>query len=80
MFSRAAQYWERKQLESARYGRRLGEPLNMGEWILGVRKTDQSSFVLSLSDQFRRCLLKSGPTIGLRYRQSITMKAALAHD
>ncbi|CAM9659945.1 unnamed protein product [Scytosiphon promiscuus] len=28
-------YWERKQLENARHGRRLGEALNMGEWILG---------------------------------------------
>lgn len=32
------QYWERKKLENARHGRRLGEPLSMGEWILRVRR------------------------------------------
>lgn len=34
----AAQYWERKKLENARHGRRLGEPMSMGELILGVRR------------------------------------------
>lgn len=33
-----AQYWERKKLENARHGRRLSEPLSLGEWILGVRR------------------------------------------
>eukprot|EP00903_Cladosiphon_okamuranus_P012010 g11277.t1 len=28
-------YWERKKLESARHGRRLGEQVSMSEWILG---------------------------------------------
>jgi len=31
------QYWERKTLEHALTGRRLHEPVGMGEWILGVR-------------------------------------------
>ncbi|CAM9763993.1 unnamed protein product, partial [Hapterophycus canaliculatus] len=28
-------YWERKQLENSRHGRRLGEPQSMAEWVLG---------------------------------------------
>ncbi|CAN0121343.1 unnamed protein product [Scytosiphon promiscuus] len=28
-------YWERKKLEQAHRSRRLGEPMSMGEWILG---------------------------------------------
>ena len=31
------QYWERKKQEYASNGRRLGERLTMGEWILAVR-------------------------------------------
>ena len=34
--SLSPQYWELKKLENARAGRRLGEQLSMGEWILGV--------------------------------------------
>lgn len=32
----ASQYWDRKRLESARHGRRLGETLSMSEWVLDV--------------------------------------------
>ncbi len=35
-----SQYWDRKRLESARHGRRLGEALSMSEWVLDVREFD----------------------------------------